>query len=1005
MSTRRRHWGALAPAAVVVTFGLCLSAVTPAVASGTEPAAGNTPHSATGISQVAVANKTVTVSGKVESADAGVHVTITESGAQSTANPADATVFGQATAGADGAFSVTAPRAQTDGTDSLYGEFDASVDGATVGVSHFADRLEFTPANSAAYPNVPDKKGLQVQMTDDAESLGVQHAAINVDLAGIMLNKKTAANNIVFASGGKNYYFDAANVKALDTQIKALSDNGTLVNLILLVLRHSGEQNSAVSQLGDPDASSAPGSGPIVGFNTRTAEGVRYTTAAMEFIASRWSRTDAAYGRADGYIVGNEVDAQWAWANSGDKTIDQFLNTYSRALRITSLATRKYAAAARTYTSLDHNWTVASGPNPNPANPTRFYDSKDVVYKLNQISKATGDFPWFIAFHPYPQDLFKPDFWNDTEATNSIDSKLITFKNIQVLPQYLAQPTLEYQGHPRRIILSEQGCNTPGNGSNLSLDAQKLQAACFAYAYYKIRFLPSIDSFILHRHVDNKGEGGLNLGLWTADYSVSSASAPLRKKYIYNVYKYIDTPRSLEVTNFAKSIIGITDWKDVIPGFDAAALDQRPITTTVGTRVDGAAHHESSLGVFTAGADGWMPSDNAATAVPVNGMLHVTSVGGTFALQYRGVVKTFGRNGPKVGGSWLRTSVRIPADAGLGLENVVRLTATLASGTVVEGDGRVRADGAFHVVALQVPEQDKASLAKLKVRVRGTGPAQPQATFDLKSVGVARNVGASRQPNVLIAAQAASADLVGTTINVSLTNLDTDTLRGALRLPGHCGNFTLTRHAVLIPATKFGDSSSLQLTVKAVQGAGNTLCVAIGHGLLKVPVVVPPPTEHPIFEFETGTDGWVAAAGVDSIAQVTSFANGPGAPQSGTGAVEATTPAALATTPRTITNTLTTGLDLSKAATVYVWVDSYGGVPGATGYTATFTLTSTDGSSVHVTTNDFKPDSWNKLAVDVRSWTGRSSISSTSVSFAALGSTYPTWNPRFQIDNVGYFTS
>jgi len=129
----------------------------------------------------------------------------------------------------------------------------------------------------------------------------------------------------VFASGGKNYYFDAANVKALDTQIKALSDNGTLVNLILLVLRHSGEPNSAVSQLGDPDASSAPGSGPIVGFNTRTAEGVRYTTAAMEFIASRWSRTDAAYGRADGYIVGNEVDAQWAWANSGDKTIDQFL--------------------------------------------------------------------------------------------------------------------------------------------------------------------------------------------------------------------------------------------------------------------------------------------------------------------------------------------------------------------------------------------------------------------------------------------------------------------------------------------------------------------------------------------------------------------------------------------------------------------------------------------------------------------------------------------------------
>ncbi len=94
-----------------------------------------------------------------------------------------------------------------------------------------------------------DKKGLQVQMSDDAESLGVQHAAINLDLAKIMLNKKTSEQNIPFASGRTDYYFDAAAVAALDTQIKAVSDNGSLVNLIVLLYRHDNEPNSAANIL------------------------------------------------------------------------------------------------------------------------------------------------------------------------------------------------------------------------------------------------------------------------------------------------------------------------------------------------------------------------------------------------------------------------------------------------------------------------------------------------------------------------------------------------------------------------------------------------------------------------------------------------------------------------------------------------------------------------------------------------------------------------------------
>ncbi|MFG1912125.1 DUF5722 domain-containing protein [Kribbella sp. NPDC048928] len=941
------------------------------------------------------------MSGSVGAARAGSTVDVFASGAQSSATTADAQPFGTVVADAAGQFSVQGSRHRGDGTDNLYAQFTATVDAVAVGAPHFADDVQFKAPNTSPFPQVLDKKGLQVQMSDDAESLGVQHAAINLDLAAIMLNKKTSDQNITFSSGGNDYYFDAAAVAALDTQIKAVSDNGTLVNLIVLLYRHDNDPNSAAGILIHPDASREAGAGPVYGFNTATAEGMRYTTAAMEFIASRWSRTDEKFGRAVGFIVGNEVDAQWIWSNSGEKTIDQFLNDYSRALRVMSLASRKYYDKARTYISLTQHWSIPAG-----ANSTRFYPAKDVIDTLNAVSKADGDFPWFIAYHPYPQDLFKPDFWNDTEATDSVDTKLITFKNVQVLPRYLASSDLLYKGEPRRIILSEQGCHTPGNGRNLSLDAEKLQAACFAYAYYKIRFLPSIDSFILHRHVDHQLEGGLNLGLWTSDYSTDNPNAPLRQKYSYNVFKYIDTARSLEVTDFAKKIIGIDDWSQVIEGFDPAALDQRPITTTAGTRLDAKEHGAHPLGSFATGADGWVASDNVAAATAADGALHVVDAPKTFAKQWRGVAKTFAGDQAPTARGWLSASVRVPSDTKLGTETVARITATTSAGQVVEGDAHVPADGKFHSLALPLPRTvATGTLAKVKVRIRGTGTSEPVTSFDLRSVSQSDGVSRSQLPNVLVAAATDSAELVGSKLTVSITNLDTDVLQGAARIPPACGDFETRPNAAPIPPTTFGGVARVTFQVAAVRGDPSTVCVELGDHTFKVPVTIPPPAENLVYDFETDTQGWVAGSGVDSVARVTSFANGPGAPRGGFGALEATAAPAPATADRTMSVTPTSPLDLSPARSVYVWMDSYGGAPGATGYVATFTLTAADGTTMTEKDTAFTPDTWNKLSIDVSGWASRTAVTSIQVTFAATGTDYPNWTTRFQVDDLGYLTS
>jgi hypothetical protein len=1001
--TRRSRWGIVAVAA---TSALLLSGPTAQAAESVPRLPAQTVAQAVaapdeGIASVAVADDLITVSGSVGAARAGADVDVLVSGAQSSASTSDAQAFGSVVADAAGAFSVQGPRRQADGTDNLYAQFTLAVDGVAVGSPHFADDLQFQAPNTSQFPQVLDKKGLQVQMSDDAESLGVQHAAINLDLAAIMLNKKTSADNITFSSGGSEYYFDAAAVAALDTQIKAVSDNGALVNLIVLLYRHDKDPNSAANILIHPDASHDADAGPVYGFNTVTAEGMRYTTAAMEFIASRWSRTDEKFGRAVGFIVGNEVDAQWIWSNSGEKTIDQFLNDYSRALRVMSLASRKYYDKARTYTSLTQHWTVPAG-----ANATRFYPARDVIDTLNAISKAGGDFPWFIAYHPYPQDLFKPDFWNDTEATDSVDTLLITFKNVQVLPQYLASNDLLYKGEPRRIILSEQGCNTPGSGRNPSLDAEKLQAACFAYAYYKIRFLPSIDSFILHRHVDHQLEGGLNLGLWTSDYSTDSPNAPLRQKYSYNVFKYIDTARSLEVTDFAKKIIGINDWSDVIEGFDPAALDQRPITTTVGTRLDAKEHGSHSLGSFGTGADGWVASDNVSAATPIGGVLHVVDAPDTFAKQWRGVAKTFAGDQATAARGWVSASVRIPSDTKLGSETVARITATTSSGQVVEGDAHVPADGTFHSLALQLPRAvAKDTLARVKVRIRGIGTSEPQTSFDVGSVAQSDGVGRSQLPNVLVAAATDSADLVGSKLTVSITNLDVDALHGVARIPNNCGDFEARPNTAPIPPTAFGGVARVTFQVSAVRGAPSTVCVQLGNHTVKVAVTIPPPAENLVYDFETDTQGWVAGAGVDSVARVTSFANGPGAPRGGTGALEATAPPAPATADRTMVVTPNSPLDLSTAKSVYVWMDSYGGAPGATGYVATFTLTAADGTTMTVKNTEFTPDTWNRLSIDVSGWAARAAVTSIQVTFAATGTDYPNWTARFQVDDLGYLKS
>jgi len=396
-----------------------------------------------------------------------------------------------------------------------------------------------------AYPTAASKKGLQVEIVEDALALGVKHAALNFNLSQL-IDPKGDTNNPAWSFEGRAYHFKRSYLEGMDRRIKTLSDAGVVVSLIVLTYQsHNAEVNRLM--LHPRYATNAPNR--LGNFNTVTREGRAWLAAAMEFCAERWSRPDRKFGRVAGYIMGNEVNSHWWWANMGRVTMEEFAEDYLRTVRLAHSAVRRQSSWARVYVSLEHHWNIRY-----PAGDERqAFAGRAFVDHFAHRAKEGGDFDWHVAFHPYPENLFDPRVWRDKSATtNVLTTPRITFRNIELLPEYLRRAELLYEGRPRRIILSEQGFHTPKGP-----DGETIQAAAYAYAYKKIETLDGIDSFILHRHVDHKAEGGLLLGLRSLTPNATEARP---KKRSWEVFRAADTPEWERAFEFALPIVGLTNW-------------------------------------------------------------------------------------------------------------------------------------------------------------------------------------------------------------------------------------------------------------------------------------------------------------------------------------------------------------------------------------------------------------------------------------------------------------
>lgn len=396
-------------------------------------------------------------------------------------------------------------------------------------------------ASNGFYTSTSSKKGLQISLgmnnfTSDAQNLGVKHAFVNLPITSYM---HKSGDSYTIETGGIMYAYDKA--------IRDLADSG--MNVTVQVLNPWGSDVSEFYRCGQTAGAS------YYSFDSSTAEGAK----AMEFLSSYLAKRYK--GVVSNWILGNEVNAaSWYYMGAIDKPA--YIREYERSFRIFYNTMKSENSQARVFIPLDYAWNMEDlGRQPGP-----IYSARSFIDEFNSITAAKGNIDWGLAYHPYPADMNEPDFWTDNHfAPDQANAQVVNFKNLHILTDYMQNAALlSPAGSVRHIILSEAGFTSQSASRGTVED---LQAAAYAYAYYAAEANPYVEAFMLTRQVDSTTEKGQGyaFGLWNAS-SASEEANPVSKKRIYEVFQKIDTGDSSSATNFAKPLIGIESWGQVIPG-------------------------------------------------------------------------------------------------------------------------------------------------------------------------------------------------------------------------------------------------------------------------------------------------------------------------------------------------------------------------------------------------------------------------------------------------------
>lgn len=391
---------------------------------------------------------------------------------------------------------------------------------------------ELLADNLGSVPKPESKKGLlldpQMLKTPMLTDLGVKYAIYNIPLSHIVgETTNEAIPTISYEYKGETYKFNGASINGYDDLFTYLTEEGMNSTAIIL-----NDWNDNCLELIHPMARNKESGANYYAINTAEREGCRYLEAIACFLTERYSGKE--YGLVSNWVIANEINQYKMWNYMETEDVDFYAAEFEKAMRIFNNAAKSNYADANVYFSIDHDWNNNGGDNGD------HYNARDILVAINDIAREKGNYDWGIAIHPYPDPLTRVDYWTET-YDKTPEAPILTMMNLSTLTDVLEEDEfLDRSGEVRSITVTELGFSSFGG--------ERMQAAAFAYCYFILDANPYIDSFIMNRQTDAVEEvkQGLAFGIYNVNQS---------PKYIYDVFKYIDTDKADEYTDFMLEIL------------------------------------------------------------------------------------------------------------------------------------------------------------------------------------------------------------------------------------------------------------------------------------------------------------------------------------------------------------------------------------------------------------------------------------------------------------------
>ncbi len=423
-------------------------------------------------------------------------------------------------------------------------------------------------SNAVPQFDIKSKKGILGERLEYYKDLNCSYVTLNFDINDYIYPNELFDEDgeeiplahpddaIAFKSNGKMFYFRKSRVEYYDSLIRSYYNTGAHITGILYA------NSSNISEQSEtfpakmtylPWATMPVGNNPapgIVGLNTSNKYGFEYFVAMREFMAERYTLSDLSNGYVANFVIGNEVDYARDYNRISEKhaDLDTYMEEYSRLLRLSNLALKKYHKDITVTMPITQSW--ANRGYSELDNKVASYAPKAMIEWLNEKTKMEGDYNWCIAPHCYTYGLALSEvFYNDTingklpinqitglggGMTNDYEtSAKITFSNIELIDKFLKQDKMKFNGKTRDVYLTESGVSSFDDGEN----DRNIQAGCIAAIWYKLSQLDTVKSFCYYRMTDHVNEyaGHTRFGLMDANCEPKPA---------YDVYKYIDTQYS-----------------------------------------------------------------------------------------------------------------------------------------------------------------------------------------------------------------------------------------------------------------------------------------------------------------------------------------------------------------------------------------------------------------------------------------------------------------------------